>query len=135
MRQALRPTQAELFRFFRFALVGGAFAIAYAVSAALLVGLAGWPPYLTSIVLYALCIPLAFGVQMRFTFGLRRTHGTGFVLYAGTQLVCLAVVTLATTQFVTRDVLLDTFVYLVSAGLAAILSYVVSSRFAFKQPG
>ncbi|MEM1272969.1 MAG: GtrA family protein [Pseudomonadota bacterium] len=122
-------------RFFRFATVGGAFAAAYALISAILVGPIGLPAYATSVVLYALCIPAAYFTQMRVTFGMRRTRAAGFPIYAATQLACLAMVTALTTRFVTGSLWIDALIFFGSAGAAAILSYVISSRFAFRPAG
>lgn len=122
----------DLGQLIRFLLVGGAFAGAYSLGTALLVGPAGLPPLPTAIGLYALAIPAAFFVQMRVTFRLERTAAAGFPIYAATQLVSLALVTTITTRFVTRDVILDTGLFLASAGAAAVLSFFVSKTFAFK---
>ncbi|MBF9030336.1 hypothetical protein HKCCE3408_08005 [Rhodobacterales bacterium HKCCE3408] len=125
----------EAARLVRFVAVGGAFAGGYAVLTALLVGRAGLPAYATSVVLYALCIPAAFLVQKRVTFGLRRTHAVGFPVYAATQIACLACISAVTTRWVTGQVAIDTVIFLASAGAAALFSYLVSSRLAFRPPG
>lgn len=122
----------DITRFLRFGLVGGGFAGLYAVMTAVLVGPFGWPAFVTSVVLYALCIPAAYLVQMRVTFGQRRAKAAGFAIYGATQLVCLAMVTAISTRFVTRDVIWDTGIFLASALAAALLSYLVSSRLAFR---
>ena len=119
-------------RLFRFVVVGGGFACGYAVLTAILVGPAGLPVYATSVTLYALCIPVAFFVQMHVTFGLRQTRAIGFLLYAATQIVSLAMVTAITTQLVTGAFFLDTLVFLGSAGVAAVMSYLICSRLAFR---
>ena len=126
---------ADALRFLRFAGVGAGFAFGYALVTALLVGPLGWPSFATSVGVYALCIPMAFWVQRHVTFGLRRTHRGGFAIYAGTQLLSLAAVTAVTSRFVTQNVAQDTSLYLATAGVAAVVSFVISKRFAFRPPG
>lgn len=118
----------------RFLLVGGAFAGIYALSTALAIGRLGAPAFAASVVCYALCIPAAFATHRRFTFRLDRVHGAGFAIYAMTQLSSLALVSFASTRFVTGTVLVDTLIFLVTAGAAAGLSFVVSRVFAFRPP-
>ena len=128
------PPPASLAMLLRFLMVGGGFAGVYAVATALLVSGAGLPPLPTSVVLYAICIPLAFQAQRRVTFRVARTRASGFWIYAGVQLLCLAGVAAITTRFVTGTFLWDTAIFLVTAGSAAGLSFVVSKLFAFR-PG
>lgn len=119
----------------RFLLVGGAFSLGYSVASALLVGQAGLPALATSVVLYVLCIPAAFLAQQRLTFAGQQARRGGFLIYAGMQVACLAAVASITTRFVTQDFLLDTALFLATAGAAAVLSYVVSDRLAFRPRG
>ncbi len=126
---------AEARRLLRFLAVGGGFAVGYGAATAVLTGPVGLPVYATSVVLYALCIPAAFLMQMRVTFGLKRTWAAGFPVYAAVQILSLALVTAVTTRFVTGHVLPDTLIFLSSAGAAAVLSFFVSQRFAFRQTG
>ena len=119
-------------RLLRFLLVGGGFSLLYALVSAVLVGKGGTPPFATSVILYALCIPAAFAVQKRFTFRVARTRQSGFLIYAGTQVACLALVAGVTTRFVTGHMALDTGVFLVTAALAAMLSFAVSLLLAFR---
>ena len=121
-------------RLFRFLVVGGGFSLGYSIVTAVLVGKAGAPPLITSVVLYLICIPAAFAVQMRFTFRLSRAWRYGFLIYAGTQVTCLALVAAVTTRFVTQNVAIDTLIFLGTAGSAAVLSFVASSLFAFRPP-
>ena len=121
-------------RLFRFLVVGGGFSLGYSIVTAVLVGKAGAPPFITSVVLYLICIPAAFAVQKRFTFRLSRAWRYGFLIYAGTQVTCLALVAALTTRFVTQNVAIDTLIFLGTAGSAAVLSFVASSLFAFRPP-
>ena len=116
----------------RFGLVGGAFSLGYAILGAVLVGPLGAPPFATSVLLYALCIPLAFAAQRRITFGQTRVRRGGFAIYAATQLLGLALVAAVTTRFVTRVWWIDTGLLLATAGLAAGVSFAISRQFAFR---
>lgn len=122
-------TRGELFRFL---LVGGSFAIAYALATAILVDLAGLPAFPTSVALYLICIPAAFLVQKRVTFRVAKTRASGFWIYGATQLLCLSAVAAVTTRYVSGVFLVDTGIFLATAGAAAVLSFVVSKLFAFR---
>lgn len=129
MRGAIRPR--GLGKPIRFLIVGGAFSLGYSVATALLVGPAGLPAFATSVVLYVICIPAAFLAQRRLTFADQQARRGAFLIYAGMQVACLVAVASITTRFVTGVFLLDTALFLATAGAAAVLSYVVSDRLAF----
>lgn len=122
----------DIARFARFVVVGGGFALGYAVVTAVLVGRAGLPPLVTSVVVYALCIPLAYLAQKTFTFRVRRAQRGGFLVYAATQVVCMALVSVVTTRFVTGHVATDTLLFLVTAGSTVVASYAVMRVAVFK---
>jgi putative flippase GtrA len=115
----------------RFLMVGGAFSLGYSVATALLVGPAGFPPFATSVLLYVACIPAAFFMQGRFTFTGQKARRGGFLVYAAMQVVSLALVASVTTRFVTQVFVLDTMLFLATAGTAALVSYAVNDRLAF----
>jgi len=115
----------------RFLLVGGAFALGYSVATALLVGPAGLPAFATSVLLYVACIPAAFFAQGRFTFTGQKARRGGFLVYAAMQVVSLALVASVTTRFVTQVFVLDTLLFMATAGTAALVSYAVNDRLAF----
>ena len=123
---------ADVKMFSRFLVVGAAFAAGYAIVTAVLTGPLGTPPMLTSIAVYAICIPAAFAVQRRFTFRVSRVRRSGFAAYAAVQLLSLAAVSLVSTRFVTGNVLADAGIYLATAGTAAVVSFAVSRLFAFR---
>lgn len=119
----------------RFLIVGGGFALFYALGMAALVGPLNLPPFATSVVFYLACIPAAFAVQRRFTFGAQEARRGGFLVYAAMQLASLTLVASITTRFVTQVMVIDTGLFLVTAGAAALLSYVVNDRLAFRPRG
>lgn len=129
-----KPPRETLGMLVRFLFVGGGFAVGYAVATALLVDGLGLPAFATSVVLYLFCIPAAFAVQKRVTFRVARTRPSGFAIYAGMQLASLAAVAAVTTRHVTGNFVLDTGLFLVTAGAAAVLSFAVSKLFAFRPP-
>lgn len=120
-------------RFVRFAAVGGSFSLGYALLTAFLVGPLSAPPFVTSVVLYALCIPLAYLAQKHFTFGAAHSHGGSFAIYAATQVASLAVIATITTRFVSGVYWMDTGVFLATAALAAVASFGINRSFAFKR--
>lgn len=130
-----QPTlSGEQTRLLRFLLVGGSFSLGYALVTAFLIGKMGAPPFATSVLIYALCIPAAYLIQKKFTFGKDRTNRASFLIYVSTQVVGLGLVALVTTRFVTYIYLYDTALFLVTAGIAAVLSYSINRIFAFKTP-
>jgi putative flippase GtrA len=128
----MRPAHETLFRLIRFLAVGGSFSLGYALASAALVGQMGLPAFATPVILYALCIPAAFVVQRKVTFGGRGEPARGFVIYATTQVASLALLTALTTRFVSGNFALDTALFLATAGGAAVASYVICARFAFR---
>jgi len=118
--------------FFRFLLVGGSFSLGYALIMAALIRFAGAPPLATSIVIYLICIPLAFLAQKRLAFRADTTGRGAVWIYGGTQVVSLAFVSLITSRFVTRDFVLDTILYLVTAGVAAVISFLICRYIIFR---
>ena len=116
----------------RFLLVGGAFALGYAVATALLVGRAGLPAFATSVIVYLICIPAAFLAQRRITFSRQEPRRGGFLVYATMQLVSLMAVASITTRFVTGVFVPDAILFLATAGAAALVSYAVNNRLAFR---
>ena len=117
--------------FLRFLLVGGGFALGYALATSVLINRAGWPALPTSIGLYALCIPVAFWMQKRVAFRVKAARRGGFWVYLATQLASLSAVAAVTTRFVSGNTIVDTGLFLVTAGLAAAVSFVLNRRFAF----
>ena len=128
----LAGTHEDLSTFLRFVVVGAAFAVGYAIVTAILTGPLGAPVLLTSTVVYTLCIPAAFVLQRRFSFRVTKVRRSGFLVYAGTQMMCLVAVSLISTRYVTGDVLLDSCLYLATAGTAAVVSFLISRLFAFR---
>lgn len=119
-------------RLLLFLLVGGGFATGYSALTAILIGTAGLPSFATSVGLYMLCVPLAFLAQRQFTFAARETGWRGFPVYAATQVGSLALVAAISTRFVTQVVYLDFLIFLVTAGSAALVSFLVCSLLAFR---
>ena len=117
--------QSHLATFLRFALVGGGFSLGYALITTTLINFAATPPLPTSVVIYVSCIPLAFIAQRRFAFRDGADNGFGLPIYAGTQVICLAFVSVITSRFVSYVFWIDMLLYLVTAGVAAVASYVI----------
>lgn len=111
--------------FVRFLLVGGSFSICYALITAGLIRFAAAPPLPTSVVVYVLCIPAAFWSQRRIAFRADRQAKGAVWIYTATQLGSLALVSAITTRFVTRVFWQDTLLFLVTAGAAAVASFLI----------
>ena len=118
----------------RFLAVGGGFSLFYAVVTSVLINSAGAPPFWTSVIVYALCVPAAFLVQKSFTFNATHLRAGAFLYYTGTQVLGVALVSVVTTRFVTHNWWWDTIVMGVTAGLAAILNFLMGRYFTFRGP-
>lgn len=132
MLRRLAAASPVSLQFVRFLVVGGAFALGYAVVTAWLVSVPGLPPLVTSTVVYALCIPLAYLAHRSFTFRARESHPRGFLVYAATQVLFMALASFVTTRFVSGNMLVDTTLFLATAGLVAVASYATSRMAVFR---
>lgn len=126
---------ANVTAFIRFLAVGGGFSLGYAIVTAALIRFGAAPPLATSVIVYLLCIPAAFWAQKRIAFRADQTGKSGMMIYAGTQVASLAVVSTITSRFVTRDFLIDTLIFLVTAGAAAVISYLICRYIIFRTVG
>ncbi|MDX8349860.1 GtrA family protein [Cognatiyoonia sp. IB215446] len=118
--------------FLRFLAVGGSFSLGYAFVTAGLISLADAPPLLTSVLVYLICIPLAFWAQKNVAFRADQTGRFAMLIYAGTQVASLAVVSTITSRFVTKDFWIDTAIFLVTAGSAAVISFLICRYIIFR---
>lgn len=125
-----RKSWGELIRFL---IVGGGFAVGYSVLVAMLTGPLGLPAYTTSVAVFALCIPSAFLAHKLFSFKKADTRKSGFLIYATAQIVSFASVSAITTGFVTDRPLVDTGVYLVTVGSAALITFAITRLFVFRR--
>ncbi len=126
--------QADAGTFLRFALVGGGFSLSYAVVSAALINWTPVNPYLISVGLFILCIPLAFRAQQHFAFRAATLRRNAFWIYGATQVGSIAVVSAITTHFVTYNLAIDTVIMGITVGLAAVASYVIGRFVTFKPP-
>jgi len=123
---------AERGRLARFLIVGGGFSLIYSMTTAALISHYNAPAFLTSVLVWTLCVPAAFVMQKRFTFQVRQAGLSSFAVYLGTQIASLTLVSSLTTRFVTGTFAFDTGVLLVTAGSAAVLSFAANRYFAFR---
>jgi len=131
MKAALKD---HLPRLLRFVVVGGSFSLGYALLTAALISFGDTPPLPTSVIVYLICIPLAYLAQRQFAFGGATGGRYGPIIYAATQIVSLAVVSTLANRFVTASFWLNTGLYLVIAGLAAVASYLICRFVIFRSP-
>ncbi|WP_439509089.1 GtrA family protein [Yoonia sp.] len=118
--------------FIRFVLVGGSFSLGYAVVTAGLIRFAAAPPLATSVVVYLLCIPAAFWAQRHIAFRADRQAKGALWIYAATQTGSLAVISAITTRFVTRVFWADTLLFVATAGVAAVASFLICRYILFR---
>ena len=123
---------AHILAFLRFLAVGGSFSLGSAVITSALIRFASAPSLPTSVMVYLICIPLAFLAQKKFAFRANQTGKSAMLIYAGTQIASLAVVSTITSRFVTRHFLTDTLIFLVTAGAAAVISYLICRFIIFR---
>lgn len=124
----------HIFAFARFAMVGGSFSLGYAILTAGLIRFVDAPPLPTSIIVYLICIPLAFYAQKKFAFRAEGAGRNAMLIYTGTQVASLAVVSTITSRFVTKNFVLDTGLFVVTAGTAAVASYLICRFVIFRTP-
>lgn len=122
----------QLSAFWRFLLVGGSFSLGYALTTAALISFVGTPSLSTSVVVYLFCIPAAFWAQKKIAFRADRSGRSAMLIYAATQLASLAIVSTVTTRFVTQNFVYDTGLFLVTAGTAAIVSFLICRYIIFR---
>lgn len=118
--------------FGRFLLVGGSFSLGYALTTAALIRFVGLPPLATSVIVYLFCIPAAFWAQKKISFRAVWAGRSAMLVYAATQLASLAIVSTVTSRFVTRNFVYDTGLFLVTAGTAAIVSFLICRYIIFR---
>jgi putative flippase GtrA len=118
--------------FVRFVLVGGSFSLGYAVITAGLIRFAAAPPLPTSVVVYLLCIPAAFWAQRHIAFRADRQAKGALWIYTATQTGSLAVISAITTRFVTRVFWADTLLFVATAGMAAVASFLICRYILFR---
>lgn len=118
--------------FVRFVLVGGSFSLGYAVVTAGLIRFAAAPPLPTSVVVYLLCIPAAFWAQRHIAFRADRQAKGALWIYTATQTGSLAVISAITTRFVTRVFWADTLLFVATAGVAAVASFLICRYILFR---
>ena len=118
--------------FLRFLLVGGSFSLGYALMTAGLIRFADAPPLLTSVIVYLICIPAAFIAQKKIAFRADQSGKSAMLIYGATQVGSLAVVSTITSRFVTKNFAFDTALFLVTAGTAAVVSYLICRYIIFR---
>lgn len=120
--------------FIRFVIVGAFFALVFSLTTAALISIAGTPPFLTSAIVYLLCIPPAYQTQKRFSFGADKTRKSAFPIYLLTQFFCLSLVSGTTSYFVTYDFWLDATILLAVSVVAAVASFSINRFITFATP-
>ncbi len=118
--------------FIRFLLVGGSFSLIYAVTTSAMIRFVDTSPFPTSVVVYLCCIPPAFWAQRRFAFRAEQSGGTAMLKYVATQVASLTLVSVITSRFVTKVFVYDTLLFLMAAGCAAVMSYLICRFIIFR---
>lgn len=122
----------ESHAFLRFLLVGALAACLYALCAAGLASLLpSVPPAVISTLLWFAFIPPVFWCHRRFSFRGMSPRPRALGLYALTQAISSAIVSVASVLFVTKVFWADIGVYLIATALAAIISYLLNRLVVF----
>jgi putative flippase GtrA len=130
------PLRLRKSTLFRFLLVGGGMTAIYSVLAALATTHLPLPRALSSAGVWLLCIPLGFWSQRRFTFTDSSPRRHAIWLYAATQGMGIAIAAMASFLFARGAFWPDLVVHLGAAGLAALLTFLISRKVIFPQtPG
>lgn len=122
----------QFWAFFRFLIVGGSFSLIYSLVTAALIGFANTPPLPTIIIVYLFCIPAAFWAQRKIAFRSERSGTSAMLSYGATQLGTLSLVAVITSRFVTKNFYLDTALFLVTSGSAAVVSFLICRYIIFR---
>ena len=125
-------TSSQFKGFFRFLAVGGAFGLFYSVMTAILIGVAGMPPFWTSAAVYSVCIPMAFFAQRRFAFRSTKSAKAAMPPYILTQVGSLLFVSTLSGYFATKTVWVDTLIFIAVSGGAAVGTYLIARLIIFK---
>ena len=90
------------------------------------------PPLPTSFAVYLLCISAAFWAQRHIAFRADRQAKGALWIYTATQTGSLAVISAITTRFVTRVFWADTLLFVATAGMAAVASFLICRYVLFR---
>jgi putative flippase GtrA len=115
----------------RFLFVGGALALLYATLASIATSYLPFPKALSSGGVWVLCIPIGFWCHRQFTFVTRRPHRFALWLYAGVQVLGIAIAALVSLLLARGSFWPDFAAHLFASALAALASYVINRRFVF----
>lgn len=115
----------------RFLIVGAGMAFVYALLATLATTHLPWPRPVSSGVAWVLCIPLGFRLQRRITFAASSPHRFALGLYAATQVLGVAIVSMVSFLLASGVFWPDLAVHLVASALAAAASYVLNRWLVF----
>jgi len=117
---------------FRFLVVGGSFSLLYAVVTAASIRFLNTPPFVTSVIVYLGCIPMAYYAQKRFAFRAKNTDRSAIWIYSAVQLTNMVIVSTVNSQLTTRNFVYDTVIFLLAAGATAVASFLICRHIIFK---
>jgi putative flippase GtrA len=115
----------------RFLLVGGGMAGFYSALAALATTHLPWPHPVSSAAAWVVCIPLGYHLQRRITFASATPRRFALGLYAATQVIGIAIVTLASFLLARGAFWPDLAMHLAASAVAAVASYAINRAFIF----
>ena len=129
-RQLSKPTVRKLLSFL---IVGATASALYSGSCVILVFLFPAYKYAISIGVFIAMIPVGFFGQRVFTFRSRAAISQEFFYYAGLQITSITVSTMLMGRFITANPYLNLIIFLIIAGIAAIISYLFCNLVVFRQ--
>jgi putative flippase GtrA len=130
---ASQLSKATVRKLLSFLIVGATGSAIYSVSCVILVHFSPDYKYAISICTYIAMIPLGFLGQKIFTFRSRAAMVQEFPYYAGLQITSITVSTMLMGRFITENPYFNLIIFLVIAGIAAIISFLFCNLVVFRQ--
>jgi putative flippase GtrA len=126
-------SKATIRKLVSFLAVGAAASAAYSAICVISVHFYPAYKYVISIAAFVAMIPAAFFGQRIFTFRSRAAISHEFLLYAGLQVASIVVSTMLIGSFITENPFLNLVIFLIIAGVAAIISFLFCNLVVFRQ--
>ncbi|HEV7251684.1 MAG TPA: GtrA family protein [Mesorhizobium sp.] len=129
----MRLLGSSIGRLFRFGVVGACASLMYAALAAGATRLGLLEPAVASTLIYCAIIPFAYLAHKRFTFQVERAGTLSFPAYAALQVATIVAVSVVTIRLINGHFARDALIYLMTAGVASVLSFLLCQIVIFKR--
>jgi putative flippase GtrA len=127
-----RLNKATVRKLLSFLAVGVSASAVYSICCVILVLLYPAHKYAISVLTFIAMIPIGFFGQKFFTFRSRGAISQEFVLYAALQTTSIIITTILMGRFITESPFLNLIVFLIIAGLAAVISFFFCNLVVFR---